>query len=346
MAEASDLVQGFMELFAGRTDAVGGNEGLAIRLLRDDGSGWSEQKIQAHLDGTGDPIGIYPLRQWDRRTMDPTEDRRNLTAAEMAGQPEWVVHWGCIDWDQGYEQSWPDALNTHNALKAFGITSWIERSRSKGWHLWVFADAWVPAELMRNALIGACQIVDAPIKEVNPKQTELAEGGLGNYVRLPYPHHESNWDERRGAEGRQTVLWDPNAPRDGTMHITDFVVQALAHRCTAADLQPLAERAQVKQHTTGADMLDISESELDPNIMRKLDGLAFTILRDGPDAGTAGDRSGTLYKLVAQMWDTGRVTQAEAWDVLVDADRRWGKYQERDDLDALWATFEKAWGNT
>ena len=93
-------------------------------------------------------------------------------------------------------------------------------------------------------------------------------------------------------------------------------------------------------------MLDISESELDPNIMRKLDGLAFTILRDGPDAGTAGDRSGTLYKLVAQMWDTGRVTQAEAWDVLVDADRRWGKYQERDDLDALWATFEKAWGNT
>jgi len=341
----TDLVADYVKLFAGRADAVGGNEGLAIRRPPDaERSGWLEQQIRAHLDGTGEPIGIYPLRQWDRQAMDPTENRRNVTAAEMAGQPEWVVHWGCIDWDQGYEQSWPDAINTHNALKAYGITSWIERSRSKGWHLWVFADTWVPAELMRNALIGACQIVDAPIKEVNPKQTELAEGGLGNYVRLPYPDWEMRWEYHHGSG--QMVLWEAGLPFETELHVTEFVEEALASRCTAADLKPLAERAQVKQHTTGADMLDISESELDLNIMRKLDGLAFTILRDGPDAGTAGDRSGTLYKLVARMWETGRVVEAEAWDVLVDADRRWGKYQERGDLAALWSTFEKAWGNT
>lgn len=328
MAELADQ---FATLFAGRNDAVGGNEGRAIRPPADVPYGadrhWWHKQIADHLSGTGEPIGVYPLRN-----SGPDGDHHP--------QDLYVVHWGCIDWDEGYEESWPDALNTHNILNAFGITSWIERSRSKGWHLWVFADTWVPAKTMRDALVTACQIVGAPIKEVNPKQTELKDGGLGNYVRLPYPSAD---DDETWTVGFQTVI----NPKDNeqVMAPRDFGVEALASRVGLDALTKLAER-RTSSERTSSDMIDVPTTELSVDITRKLDGLAYSILRDGPAAGTAGDRSATLFKLAAQMWDTGRVTKAEAWAVMLDADIRFGKYQERDDMDSLWTTFDRAWGGT
>ena len=308
------LSGGFQRLFAGNLSALGGNEGL--KIPSEDAGEW-ELGIESHLNGDGPPVGVYPMSWIDY---------------------EWHVHWGCVDWDEGYEQSWPDAINTHNALKAFGITSWIERSRSKGWHLWVFANRWVPAEVMRNALIAACQIVDAPIKEVNPKQTSLSVGGVGNYVRLPYP----NWKATRDALGAPQTVVDAAHP-GVSIDFPEFVVRALERRCTVEQLETLAERAVVKTRSVDAMDMEVPDTELDPKILRKLDGLSFTILTHGPGASTEGDRSATLWKLARQMWDSGKVTKEEAWAVMCDADLRWGKHLDRDDVATLWATFSKAW---
>jgi hypothetical protein len=152
----------FAALFAGRQDAhgSGGDRPHVLHQPPD----WSGHLLQ------GKPIGIFPLM----------DDRR--------------VNWGCIDID---EDDIGLAFNTWQVLKAQGLTSWVERSRSKGYHVWVFASDSVPAEVMRLALLVSSQVLsdDRLSSEVNPKNPNAQ--GLGNWVRLPYPH---------GATFHQTVL--------------------------------------------------------------------------------------------------------------------------------------------
>jgi hypothetical protein len=71
-------------------------------------------------------------------------------------------------------------------LRQVGVASHVERSRSKGYHLWVFFTEEMPAFDVRTGLMAACNVVGAPTKEVNPKQVELSDRGWGNGVRLPY----------------------------------------------------------------------------------------------------------------------------------------------------------------
>jgi hypothetical protein len=162
----------FKVLFEGNRSALGAEEGGCLRLPQP--WMWS-QFLEAHLTGEGEPVGVYPMVSGDRISG----------FHEDAGA--WAVKWGCVDIDVGESESQLHAKNLHLALEAFGIRGWIERSRSKGYHVWVFADSWVPAGTMRSALLAACQIAGAPSQEVNPKQAKLREGQLGNYVRLPYP---------------------------------------------------------------------------------------------------------------------------------------------------------------
>ena len=160
----------FMALFDGNHAAVGTEEGGCLRwpdqlpMLADV---WWECMVKDHLTGEHSPIGVYPMVHSD------------------AG---WQVKWGCVDFDEGETQSLVYARNVANALKAMGVQGWIERSRSKGYHVWVFAEEWVPADLMREALLGVCQVVDAPTREINPKSSGFDNPAtLGNYVRIMYP---------------------------------------------------------------------------------------------------------------------------------------------------------------
>ena len=300
-------VSDFAELFQGRTDAVGTNEGGCERIpeqLQTDVA-WNG-RFTNHLTGEA-PMGIYPL-------MD------DLT-----------VRWGCVDFDEGYEQSWPDAVNLRAVLEQFDITAWIEKSRSKGYHVWIFASESIPAQLMRQALIGACSLVDAPMKEVNPKQTEL-NGGLGNYVRLPYPGVFHN------PELITQVMIEPWQSSTMLLGFNLFVEDSLSSRCTAAQLEPLvafAPELKVIERTETPEA-----TELDITLTRKMSGLTWTIFNDGP---LDGDRSSGLWKLCKALWEDGNYTKDEAWAVVCDADRRWGKFIERGDEDVLWTTLEKAW---
>jgi hypothetical protein len=149
-----------MELFAGRDDAYG----LTYWDGRDDG--WRVECVRTpvaielyrqHLAGEQD-IGIYPVR------------------------PDNTCRWGCVDIDI---DDFDLAARLRMALGSMGFDPWIEISNSKGYHVWVFAETWVPASWMRRTLLVACEAADYTPKEVNPKR----ETGdiLGNFVRLPYP---------------------------------------------------------------------------------------------------------------------------------------------------------------
>jgi len=212
-----------------------------------------EAAVERHLDGAV-PIGVYPIRPTDTGDM---------------------VHWGAIDWDIGDHDSMIHALNVSAVLHELEIPSWIELSRSKGVHLWVFIEDWMPAEQMRTAMLAACQIVDAPTTEVYPKQTTTA-GGWGNGLRLPYP--------RVRPAGRQVMV----TPTMGEYPLDEFVNTALENLGSAEALRetarhwvppkppepqrPTRQRLQKSRHDS------------------ELTGLAAHIWDHGPKAVQRGDK--------------------------------------------------------
>lgn len=123
-----------------------------------------EDLIKKHLEGDAN-IGVYPL--WQKNGV-------------------WMVNWGAVDLDDG-DISDVHANNLQKLLTKMGIVSWKEPSRSKGYHVWVYLQAPMAASLVRKALIGACRIVDVPVREVYPKQESLEKDSIGNCLRLPYP---------------------------------------------------------------------------------------------------------------------------------------------------------------
>jgi hypothetical protein len=247
----------FKALFYGNHEVIGGDNGLAIKLALT--TSWDE-RLTDHLDGHA-AYGAYPIYQ-----------------------NEWCS-WGCVDVDLGYEASLPHALNLQRVLQLLGITGWVEKTRSKGYHIWVFADGPVKAKLMRQALTGACQLAECPTKEVNPKQESVEDGHYGNYVRLPYPGREA------GADGRRAMRTEDG----GSYSFDAFVLEAWDTRIgskplqRAADLyraperpKPSADRLYVLKAANGA-----ADSRMSP--------LARKRWQDGPSEGM--DRSGALLDL-------------------------------------------------
>lgn len=169
-------------LFQGRTDAWGAIHGEAVREHLDLGH-WRDHVVR---DGS---VGVYPL-------------------CEDATGAGWV-RWGCIDVDSGYEASLPIVRNLWNALGVLGVTSWAEKTKGKGWHLFVLASDWVSATAMRHVQLLACELVDYHPREVNPKAVRLDHG------RCP-ADAECKLDERKpdlggGADGGRGLLLSAEA---------------------------------------------------------------------------------------------------------------------------------------
>lgn len=302
----------FTDLFGGRWDAYGdaGAEPKAVRKHL------TSKEWDWHLaDGPNGnrPLGIYPLLD-------------NLT-----------VKWGCTDLDTG-EEAIIQARNIQTVLRHLGVTSWVERSRSKGFHVWVFASEAVPAEHMRNMLLFAHEIAGVPAKEINPKQTTLGhtEHGLGNWVRLPYPGGVST-------NLRQCVLDPTGAP----LTLNEFVDDAWEQRVSPAQIAEVAAMYQPPPPPKTIALTGSYEGELEP-LRRKLGGLANRIFIEGPlqaRNGKAGrDRSSALFRLAFLMASEGELDPSQAYAVLADADARWGKYHDRADGEQqLRRIIETAW---
>lgn len=322
-----EVVEGFASLFQGGYMAKSHTDGGFFPMERPDGTHYEatgevfHRAVEAHLLTNGEGVGVYPL----------------IALEGLTGAPEaFVVWWGCVDWDEGMQESYVHAKNVHQVLRQLGVTGWVERSRSKGFHLWVFFTEPMMARVVREGLIGACDIVDAPTKEVNPKQVTLVGKKVGNGVRLPY---------HADREPGQNEVVNPLASYS-QIPPHSFVAQALENRTDPAawgavhDLYKQNEPAPVKRTSysyTG----------------RRLTGMAEAIRRNGPRRTPDkphGDRSTTLFSLACHMIRQG-YRDGDIFTELKEADEDWGgKFAKRPDGDerlqnVLEAAHKEAWRN-
>jgi len=274
----NDGIEMFMSLFGGRTDAYGTWAGGCER------SSVSYETFAKHLYGE-ELIGIYPLTDGNS------------------------VKWGCSDIDIDDIDM---AVNLQTAFAVKGLKTFIEKTR-KGYHVWMFANDWVPATTMRRAFLVAHDVIGVPPKEVNPKQE--VSSGLGNYVRLPYPNGMNEIPEIRYA-----IFPDGSA-----MTLQEFLKEAMDSRVSIKDLEPLAEKHKQRSRAV------LTPTPTSTSVYQALDkanGYIASIWRNGPLPNS--DRSSTLMRMCHYMREFG-VPINEAFIILVDADKRWGKFHERPD---------------
>lgn len=282
------------DTFIGRTDAWGGDDGRAI---------WqpvTKTLVAGHLDGS-QGIGIYPIRQ-----------RANEDSPLL-------VKWGCCDIDTG---DWNEAFTLGLALERMGLEPWIERSRSKGWHLWVFADEWVHAWEMRRALKVAYNVIGLPAKEANPKSEHLRVEQLGNYVRLPYKGGLVSTPER------QVMMKNISRRTDGEpMSLDEFVETPKG--VSAGIIKDWASKYYEPPRKTKVAVEDMLNDEALALLASRMDPRTYQVWANGPKNA---DRSATLQALGHAFAKQGYTPQ-ECFQLVSAADRMWGKYHERSNGD-------------
>ena len=288
------LTQPYISLFRGRGDVYGHNEGRCVKEQL------TNEVFQKHFSGEA-PMGIYPM----------------VPHAE-----QFYVAWGCVDFDTADADQ--NAVKLHDALMEAGIVSWIEKSRSKGFHVWVFAEQAVLAEDMRNMLIVASHVAETPTTEVNPKQTTLKAGQYGNYVRLPYPNMADRSTDRQRIFHRNYV---ESGDFKNPMDFSDFVSTAMSLRTSQETIKRIASMYQPPKQATVVVNDYVYDATLS-EAMQILSPLGKVIWRDGPLAGK--DRSSTLAKLGHETVRSG-LNPSQTKTVLMTADKRWGKYHLRHD---------------
>lgn len=293
------LVNRFSRLFEGREDCYGnGTTGrCAVRYdavtNESDRLPLTRQVWENHLSGT-QPMGVYP------RGIDD------------------MTHWGCSDFDKGYEALYA-VINVKRALSILDIPAWIETSRSKGYHLWVFlpGGVWVNAADMRRAFLLAHHLAEVPATEVNPKQD--TGPGIGNFVRLPYPG--------LSLDGKQVISEDTEA---GLIPLTLRQFLTLAE-VAPADPFKIQEAANVYRESVEVIREPVEvhpyDGKLDDLVRRLHNGFSTLLFRDGPLVDPIKgkpDRSLGLWNVVRDAHSSG-LSPAEAMALVTDANVRWGK---------------------
>lgn len=174
-----ETVKAFASLFKGRRDAYGLRHGESVR-----------EKVtlatyRRHLDGEV-PTGIYPVLD------------------------DGTCHFAAVDFDRKSEAFTPQQIDTlamddagllMEECERLGLNGlWLERSKSKGSHVWIFFDSPVKAADIRRILIGALAAVKITHYDLFPRQDTVNEKApLGNYINCPYPGGDNE-------SGRQMML--------------------------------------------------------------------------------------------------------------------------------------------
>jgi hypothetical protein len=150
-------IEGFRALFAGRTDVHGTFDPAT-------GKAWQKKSpvtmevVRRHLDGVA-PLGVYPL----------------------VGS---TTFFAAADFDDG--ESAPPLAFCRQAWR-MGLSCYLERSKSKGYHVWVFfAEPGVKAAKARTMLQRILAEIGCPNVEIFPKHDQLSGGAkFGNFINLP-----------------------------------------------------------------------------------------------------------------------------------------------------------------
>lgn len=285
-----------LSIFDGNPKAVGAENGGCLRIPLA-GDMWGN-KVVEHFEG-GEMIGVYPV--W-------------------AGK----VKWGCVDWDNGPGDI-THAFNVKNVIDKVTDTrhaTWVEASRTKGFHLWWFIESWVPMRTMREALLAACELVDAPTREVNPKQFELTEGQLGNYVRLPLPGFQMGADRGDGYLSR--TFYERIFDGVDAMSPSEWLFRCVPG--THTDVEKMAA------YYTPPVVVEAKYKPIEGNPVEKLGGLARKMFLEGPLENE--DRSSQIYRFGRLLVEGQRHTPDEAESLIVAFDLMYNdppKYAERAD---------------
>jgi hypothetical protein len=295
----TEVISQFTELFRGRGDCYGSEEGGCVRQPL------TKQTFGNHL-GDGPNIGVYP-------------------AVPRQGK-ESICVWGCSDIDV---EDLDAARLLQRTLEMAGVVSWVERSRSKGYHVWVFASEQVPAESMRRMLLVVHQVAAYPAREVNPKQSNVSANKVGNYVRLPYPGGLVETPVKR-------VILDDN---DQPIPLRDWLQVAISSRVAPVDVERIASMYVEPARQNIVIDFDVSES-LD-DALRRASPMIRTLWRDGPLPGK--DRSRTLMFMAYACQEMG-MTPSMCHAIISDSDRRWGKYTNRGQLEEIDKIVSRAFG--
>lgn len=140
----------FMKLFSGRKEAFGMNNFCLKEEL-------TAQRYKEHLLGT-QRIGIYPIydKQW--------------------------IKFFCFDLD---EDNFEKALAIKQRVENLNLKVYLERSKSKGYHGWLFFNK--PVEAVKPRLVFESILEELEITcEIFPKSDEINENTpYGNYINLP-----------------------------------------------------------------------------------------------------------------------------------------------------------------
>ena len=315
--EIDHLTNNFGLLFRGFLSAYGTDEG---------GCKWSHvtrTTIERHISGE-EMIGIYPMVYDPKSTTQMGAEHgwkedadNNRYYPDM--QPDlWHCKWGAIDIDEG-DDSLVLARNVSVVLSALNIPSWVELSRSKGCHVWIFNQEWVRASVMRRAMKSALQLLEIPYDAVYPKQDSLM-GPPGNYMRIPYGG--------KRPEGRQEVF-DSEGKR---LTLEQFVEQAHNNRASLEAIEHAAtlyKEPQPKVPDLPPKRDYNKEPLMNPDGSR-LRGLSSQMFDNGPvpyykEQGAGRGRHGFLNRFARSMFESG-YNHADVISWTKDLDSRLGQW--------------------
>lgn len=295
MSEDGYIVEAATQLFRSRERVYGINAGG-----RRDTETSPEELMWRHIHQ--EPIGLY--------SMIPNGDA-------------WECWWGCVDYDiksekhktydyETREDAHVAAQNLSLVLSQFGIEGWMERTRSHGRHVWVFAAEPIPCVVMRNALLAASQIAGTSLREVNPKSYSFDDASkVGNYVNLP------TFTDRFYDTGRKILRLDGRV-----MDVIDFLETALHGRSSLSEYARLAELYQPPARPTPVhvDRVLYGSMNGDPYMAAAISG--------GPAEGV--DRSAWLVGIARKSAGRGHGVETTL-EFLYAADDACGKYVARND---------------
>ncbi len=228
--QSQKLVKAFAALFRGRTDAWGALPPKCHHNLV------TLAHYRRHLKGELS-LGVYPL----------LDDGTCSWIAADLDQP------GTAPWHNGPNDAMP-ALTLMEALGHYGANQglFLEKTKSKGWRVWLFFSAPVPARHVRRLFHAALGRAGLPSSvEIFPKQDFVSKSTpdnpfpVGNYVHLPY------FDGRPSGDRGGRVMVDPKtlAPiplEEFLGHLQVFPAGALP--LVLGNL-PQAEAKQKRGHT-------------------------------------------------------------------------------------------------
>lgn len=140
---------------------------------------------------------------------------------------------GCIDFDAPKDGSDTEALqavlaqvkNVQQAASDRGLSTYLEFSGRRGFHLWLFADTSLPGATWIKALQNLCYLSGYKPKEIYPATATIANDGKasGRPIRLPCGIHQMSG--RRNGFLPEVVEWAdgfPVVPENQLVLMTEF----------------------------------------------------------------------------------------------------------------------------